>query len=65
MVKRIHTGNKVKVINRKSLHYDETGVVIGVASQPVGMRLRNHLRVRLDNTGTVEVFLPEHLEVIG
>ncbi len=65
MVKRIHTNNTVKVIDRDSPHFGDIGTVIGVVSKPVGMRLRNHLQVRLDSTDTVEVFLPEQLEVIG
>ena len=65
MVKRIHHSNIVKVIDEKSPHFGEKGVVVGVVSKPVRMRLRNHLRVRLDSTGTEEVFLPEQLEVIG
>ena len=62
---RIHTNNTVKVIDRASPHFGYMGVVIGVAKKPVGMRLRNHLQVRLNSTDTVEVFLPEQLEVIG
>ena len=65
MVKRIHTDNKVKVIDRGSPYFGDTGIVVGTVSKPVGMRLRNHLQVRLDSTNTVEVFLPEQLEVIG
>ena len=65
MVKRIHTNNRVKVIDRDSPHFGHTGVVEDGGSKPVGMRLRHHLKVRLDGTNTVEVFLPEHLEVIG
>jgi len=65
VVKRIHTNNTVKVIDRASPHFGDTGVVIGVVSKSVGMRLRNYLQVRLDSKDTVEVFLPEQLEVIG
>lgn len=65
MAKRIHTGNTVKVIDRTSQHLGDAGAVIGVVKQPVGMRLRNHLQVRLNSTDTVEVFLPEQLEATG
>ena len=65
MVKRIHTNNTVKIIDRDSPHFGYIGVVIGVVSKPVGMRLRNHFQVRLNSTDAVEVFLPEQLEVIG
>jgi hypothetical protein len=65
MVKRIHTNNTVKVIDRHSPHFGHTGAVIGVVKKSVGMRLRNHLQVRLNSTNTVEVFLPMQLEVIG
>ena len=65
MIKRIHTNNTVKIIDRYSPHFGDIGVVIGVVSKPVGMRLRKHLQVRLNSTNTVEVFLPEQLEVIG
>lgn len=66
MVKRIHTNNTVKVIDRASQHFGDMGVVIGEAvKKPVGMRLRNYLQVRLNSTDTVEVFLPEQLEVTG
>ena len=64
MVKRIHTDNTVKVIDRDSPHFSATGVVIGGENKPVRMRLRNHLKVRLNSIDTVEVFLPEQLEVI-
>lgn len=63
MIKRIHTGNIVKIIDKDSPYFGNTGVVKGVVSKPVGMRLRNHLQVRLDST--VQDFLPEQLEVIG
>jgi len=64
MVKRIHTNNTVKVIDKASQHFGDTGVVIGdVAKKPVGMQIRNHLQVRLKSANTVEVFLPEQLEV--
>ena len=62
---RIHTNNTVKVIDRASQHFSDTGIVIGVVKKPIGTRLRNHLQVRLNSTNTVEVFLPEQLEVIG
>lgn len=65
MVKRIHTDNTVRVIDKHSQHFGHTGAVIGVARKPVGMRLRNHLQVRLNSTNSVEVFLPKQLEVIG
>ena len=65
MVKRIHTNNAVEIIDKHSQHFGHTGVVIGVVTKPVGMRLRTHLQVRLNSTDTVEVFLPEQLEVIG
>jgi hypothetical protein len=65
MIKRIHTNNTVKVIDKDSPNFGDTGVVIGVVSKPVGMRLRNHLQVRLVSTDTVEEFLPEQLEVIS
>ena len=65
MVKRIHTNNTVKVIDKASQHFGDIGVVIGVVKKPVGMRLRNHLQVKLNSTDTVEVFLPEQLEVTG
>jgi len=60
---RIHTNNTVKVIDRASPHFGDIGVVIGVVKKPVGMRIRNHLQVRLKSANTVEVFLPEQLEV--
>lgn len=66
MVKRIHTNNTVKIIDRHSPHFGHTGVVIGeVVKKPVGMRLRKHLQVRLNSADTVGVFLPEQLEVTG
>ena len=65
MVKRIHTNNTVKVIDKDSPHFCHTGVVVGVLKEPVGMRLRNHLRVRLNGKDAVKVFLPEQLEVTG
>jgi len=37
MVKRIHTDNTVKVIDRDSPHFGATGVVIGVENKPVRM----------------------------
>lgn len=64
LVKRIHTNNTVKVIDRASQHFGDKGVVVGdVVKKPVGMRIRNHLQVRLKGANTVEVFLPEQLEV--
>ena len=65
VIKRIHNGNIVKVIDEESPHFNEKGIVIDVVSKPVGMRLRNHLRIRLDSTGAEELFLPEQLKVIG
>jgi len=62
---RIHTNNTVKVIDKSSQHFGDTGVVIGAVKKPVGMRLRNHLQVRLNSADNVEVFLPEQLEVTG
>ena len=62
---RIHTNNTIKVIDKASPYFGDIGVVIGVVKKPVGMRLRNHLQVRLNSTDTVEVFLPEQLEVTG
>lgn len=66
IIKRIHTNNTVKVIDEASQHFGDIGIVTGeVVKKPVGMRLRNHLQVRLNSTDTVEVFLPEQLEVTG
>ena len=70
MVKRIHTNNTVEVIDKTSQHFGDTGIVIGVVKKPVGMRLTNHLQVRLNSTDTAELFHPEQLpeqllEVIG
>ena len=62
---RIHTDNTIKVIDEASRYFGDIGVVIRVVKKPVGMQLRNHLQVRLNSTDTVEVFLPEQLEVIG
>ena len=62
---RIHTNNTIKVIDKASQYFGDTGIVIGVVKKPVGMRLRNHLQVKLNSTDTVEVFLPEQIEVTG
>ena len=62
---RIHTNNTIKVIDEASRYFGDIGVVIRVVKKPVGMRLRNHLQVRLNSTDTVEVFLPEQIEVTG
>jgi len=64
MVKRIHTNQTVKVVDKDSPYFGDVGVVIGTVSKPVGMRLRNHLQVRLDSKNATETFLPEQLEVI-
>jgi hypothetical protein len=65
VAKRIQTSNRVKIIDNASQHYGDLGIVIGeVVKKPVGMRIRNHLQVRLNNKDAVEAFLPEQLEVI-
>jgi hypothetical protein len=61
---RIHTNGTVKVIDRASPHFGDIGVVIGVRKKPAGMRIGNHLQVRLYGIDTHEIFLSEQLELI-
>lgn len=65
MVIRIHLNQKVRVIDKSSPYFNETGAVARLAKYPVGMRLRNQAIVKLDNSNIEEAFLPEQLEVIG
>lgn len=64
MVKRIHTNQTAKVVDKNSPCFSDVGVVVGAVSKPVDMRLRNCLQVRLDSKNATEIFLPGQLEVI-
>jgi hypothetical protein len=59
---RLATGNKVKIIDKVSQHFNKMGILIEPRCVPVGMRLENHWLVKLDDTDAEEVFAPEQLE---
>lgn len=59
---RLATGNKVKIIDEKSPYFSKMGTLIEPRRVPVSMKLEYHWLVKLDGTGTMEVFNPKKLE---
>ena len=53
---RLATGNKVKIIDRTSLHFDKTGTLVEPRRVPVGLKLEYHWLVKIDGTGVTELF---------
>ena len=62
--KRLHTGQRVKIIDRVSKYIDERGTLIKPKQVPVGMQLKYHWLVKLDGIEAIELFALEQLEVI-
>ena len=58
---RLATGNKVKIIDKTSMHYGKTGTLIEPRRVPVDMKLEYHWLVKIDSTGVREIFAPKQL----
>ena len=61
---RLATGNKVKIIDRTSPHFGETGTLVEPRRVPVEMKLEYHWLVKIDGTGGTELFAPKQLEKV-
>jgi len=65
MNKRIHTNDKVKIIDSTSPYFGKTGTLIEPRRVPVRMRLEYHWLVKLDGTEATELFAFKQLEKIN
>lgn len=63
-IRRLHTGQRVKVVDKASPYFNETGVVKEFKLEPIAMKLERHLWVELDGSGTVELIRVIHLEPV-
>lgn len=61
---RLATGNKVKIIDKTSLYFGETGTLVEPRRVPVGMKLEYHWLVKIDGTGSTELLAPKQLEKV-
>ena len=61
---RLAHGDKVKIIDKTSSDFGETGILIEPKQVPVGMKLEYHWLVKLNGTDKLDLFAPEQLQKI-